>query len=172
MPNDILSKLALGDLRTIGKSEEVVNEVLNNPHLISKLLLGLENDNKGIRMRSADVLEKVVKQLPGTLDNNVNTVIELAKKADQQEVQWHLAQIVTYISLNPSQARKFAEIILNYYLDSKSSIVKVFSLTALVHLSKLTKLESINVKELVNKALKSDKSSISTRAKKLVKEIK
>jgi hypothetical protein len=60
----ILEKLKGGDLRSIGRSEEVVQDILENSTLFKAVFEGLLDDDARIRMRSADVLEKVSSKHP------------------------------------------------------------------------------------------------------------
>ena len=48
----ILSKLKGGDRRSIGTVEQVVKEVLNNPHLFNDVFEGMVDNDPVIRMRS------------------------------------------------------------------------------------------------------------------------
>lgn len=57
--SDILSKLKGGDLRSKGKSEEVVADILNQPFLFGEVFEGMLNDDPVVRMRAADAIEKV-----------------------------------------------------------------------------------------------------------------
>ena len=60
----ILQKLKKGDRRSIGRSNEVVADVLANPRLFRIVFSGLFVDDPGVRMRSADVSEKVTTRRP------------------------------------------------------------------------------------------------------------
>ena len=55
----ILKKLAGGDRRSIGRSNEIVAEVLRHPSRLSHLFEGLANDDPLVRMRAADAIEKI-----------------------------------------------------------------------------------------------------------------
>ena len=58
---DILEKLRGGDLRSIGRANEVAHEVENNSTLFGAVFSGLYDSDPVVRMRSADVIEKVTK---------------------------------------------------------------------------------------------------------------
>jgi len=49
----ILQKLKGGDLRSIGRAEEVVQDILNNPVLFAEVFEGMLDDDPLVRMRSA-----------------------------------------------------------------------------------------------------------------------
>jgi len=52
--NRIEKLLSVGDLRTTGKSEEVVKLVLSNPQLFEDVINAILTDDPGIRMRASD----------------------------------------------------------------------------------------------------------------------
>ena len=55
---DILEKLRGGDLRSIGRADEVAEDMIENPILFEAVFEGLFDGDPIIRMRSADALEK------------------------------------------------------------------------------------------------------------------
>jgi len=60
----ILQKLKGGDLRSIGRAEEVVQDILNNPVLFAEVFEDMLDDDPLVRMRSADALEEVSSRYP------------------------------------------------------------------------------------------------------------
>jgi hypothetical protein len=54
-----LNKLAEGGRRSIGKSNEVVVDVIRNPSLLGLVFQSMLSDDPLIRMRSADPIEKI-----------------------------------------------------------------------------------------------------------------
>ena len=64
---DILEKLKGGDRRSIGRVEEVVQDVLSDPSLFRALFKGLSSGDPVIRMRSADAVEKITATHPDYL---------------------------------------------------------------------------------------------------------
>jgi len=59
--NDIIDKLRGGDIRSIGRANDVVDEVRKNPQLFGYVFAGLYDSDPVVRMRAADVIEKVKK---------------------------------------------------------------------------------------------------------------
>lgn len=51
----ILQKLKGGDLRSIGRVEEVVQDILNNPVLFTEVFEGMLNDDPLVRMRNVNI---------------------------------------------------------------------------------------------------------------------
>jgi hypothetical protein len=61
---DILEKLQGGDLRSIGRANEVAQAVQEDPTLFEAVFRGLYDRDPVVRMRSADVIEKATKIQP------------------------------------------------------------------------------------------------------------
>ena len=119
----ILEKLRGGDLRSIGRANEVAQEIEDNPALFESVFEGLADDDAVIRMRSADVIEKASQIKPELLSGYIQQVISILATATQQEVCWHMAQVAPRLKCNESEEN---EIIgsLKRYLLHKSKIVQ------------------------------------------------
>jgi hypothetical protein len=122
-------------MRSIGRTDEVVNDVLSDPGLFPILFNAMFDGDPLIRMRAADGVEKVTGQHPEWLiPFKERTIRELAG-IDQQEVRWHTAQILARLVLNPEERREVFRILLGY-TQEKSSIVRTFAMQALVDITK------------------------------------
>ncbi len=99
----LLKKLQGGDRRSIGKVDEVVDQVLRSGFLFEELIDGMLVDDPLIRMRSADAVEKITRLKPEWLKPYKKILIQLANISSQQEVRWHMAQILPRLSLDPGE---------------------------------------------------------------------
>ncbi len=131
---NILKKLEGGDLRSIGRSEEVVTDVLADPTLFGELLEGMLDDDPLIRMRAADAVEKVTVEHPEYLRPYKKKLIQQVAKIDQQEVRWHAAQLFSRLELSKAERRLVVNI-LSDYLKDESKIVKTFAMQALADIA-------------------------------------
>lgn len=96
--SQVLQKLKDWDLRSIGKADEAVQDILNAPQLFGEVFEGMLNDDPRVRMRSADALEKVSSKHPEYLQPFKNWLINEIAKIKQQEVRWHVAQMFSYFN--------------------------------------------------------------------------
>ena len=128
--DSILKKLQGGDRRSIGKVDEVVDQVLGTATLIEELINGLFVNDPVIRIRTADAVEKISLVRPDLIKPYKKTLIQLAGDTDQQEIRWHMAQILPRLTLKPAD-RKIIVDVLYAYLSDKSKIVVTFTLQAL-----------------------------------------
>lgn len=132
--NDILQKLEGGDRRSIGRVDEVVADVLEDPSLFDALFQGIYSDDPLIRMRAADAVEKISVEQPDYLQSYKQELLQMVSQVEQQEVRWHLAQMIPRLDLTAAERHSALEILIGY-LDDESKIVKTFSMQAMADLA-------------------------------------
>jgi lambda repressor-like predicted transcriptional regulator len=115
------------------RTEEIIAEVLGTPSRFDELFQCLLDDDPIVRMRAADVTEKVTIHHPEWLQPYKRTLIGKVAAIEQQEVRWHVAQMIPRLNLTALERERVVKILLGY-LGDKSAIVKAFSLQALTDL--------------------------------------
>ncbi len=170
--NNILEKLKGGDLRSVGRSDEVVEDILKKPSLFREVFEGIFNDDPRVKMRSADALEKVSSARPKYLQPFKNKLINEVSKIEQQEVQWHTAQMFSYLKVNKKERDVVIKILLNYINTSKSNIVKVFSMQTLANFAKEDKTLRSKIIKIIENLMKKGSPAIVGRGKKLINKLK
>ena len=132
--HEILNLLTGGDRRSIGRVQEVVAEVLREPSLFGEVFYGMLSDDPLISMRAADAIEKITAQHPDYLQPYKDVLITQVASRNQQEVRWHVAQLIPRLQLDQHERDLLFEV-LRTYLSDPSAIVKTFSLQALADLA-------------------------------------
>ena len=120
---DLLSDLAGGDRRSIGRVSAVVPFVLDHPEQLPVLIEGMESEDEVLRMRCADAAEKISISKPDWFVPLRSRLLRLARTSAQQELRWHIAQMLPRIGLDAFQ-RDVAIAVLLEYLSDKSRIVR------------------------------------------------
>lgn len=166
----LLSKLAGGDRRSIGNANKVVRQVLRQPELIEVLLDGLLSADPIIRMRSADVVEKATSKHPDYLQPYKGKLIHQIAKIDQQEVRWHVAQMLPRLKLSQREREAVFSILVEY-LDDNSKIVKTFSMQALADLARDDEDLRKKVTTILQDLILTGSPAMKSRGKKLIKEL-
>ena len=131
----LLHKLEGGDRRSIGRSNEVALKILKEPSLFHVLIDGLRIDNPIIKMHASDAMEKVTLEHPEYLLPYKRQLMELAANSEQNEVRWHMAQMLPRLKLNHKETISFVNILLAY-LSGNSSIVNTFVMQAFSDIAK------------------------------------
>ncbi|MBN1904766.1 MAG: hypothetical protein JW927_06685 [Deltaproteobacteria bacterium] len=149
----ILEMLRGGDKRSIGRSNEVVKIVLNEPGLFDTLFSGMLSDDPLISMRSADAVEKITALYPEYLKPYKKILLTTLAKAEQPEIRWHVAPMLARLSLTTLEQKAVIEE-LRVYMNDKSSIVKTMAMQAIYDLTEryeaLRPLALLFIKELVD----------------------
>ena len=164
----ILNKLKGGDLRSIGKADEVVAEILKNPSFFKSVLGGIASSDPLVRMRSADVIEKVSLKHPEYLQPFKSRLINNFSKIEQQEVRWHLAQMFSYIKVTRKERDKITKILLSWIENDKSKIVKTFSMETLACFAERDKSIKKKVVKIIKGLMEMGSPAMVSRGKKLL----
>ncbi len=167
----ILQKLKGGDLRSIGRAEEVVQDILNNPVLFAEVFEGMLDDDPLVRMRSADALEKVSSKHPEYLQPFKNRLIREVSPVRQQEVRWHVAQMFSYLEADKAERDEIIRILLSYLDTDKSKIVKVCSMQALSELAQKDEAIRPKVVRKLEEIVEAGSPAMISRAKKLLAKL-
>jgi hypothetical protein len=168
--SDILQKLAGGDRRSIGRANEVVSDVLNDTSLFEVVFQGMHHDDPVIRMRCADAVEKITATHPEDLEPYKHKLIEEVARIGQQEVRWHVAQMIPRLELSQAE-RAIAVQILTSYLKDKSRIVKTFAMQALADLAEEHADLRAQVSELLKQLVQTGSPAMSSGGQKLLAKL-
>ena len=167
----ILDKLRGGDLRSIGRTDEVVQEVLNTPTLFDELFNGMRHDDPHVRMRAADAVEKITAKHPEWLGPYKSEIIRKIARLEQQEVRWHVAQMIPRLELTEAEREKVFEILL-IFLKDKSNIVKTFSMQALADLAEQDKRLCARVVPIIEELSRTGSPAVKSRGGKLLSKLR
>ena len=168
----ILHKLKGGDLRSIGRAEEVVQDILRSPSLFGEVFDGMLNDDPLIRMRSADTLEKVSSKHPEYLQPYKTRLISEVSKIKQKEVRWHVAQMFSRLEINDRERDRMIKILLSYIDTSESKIVKTFSMQTLADLAKRDEAIRPQIIKILKNLVGTGSAAMKNRGNKLINKLK
>lgn len=165
-----MRKLEGGDLRSIGRSDEVVQDILKNPALFEEVFNGLLHMDPKIRMRSADAIEKVSSKHPEYLQPFKSRLIDEVSQVSQQEVRWHVAQMFSSLDVTATEKDRMVDILLFYLETEQSKIVKVCSIQSLANIAKKDEKYKPQVVQRLQEIVGTGSPALVSRAKKLLKE--
>ena len=167
---NVLSLLRGGDRRSIGDVQQVVATVLDDPSLFDLLFGGISGDDPVVRMRAADAVEKITADHPEYLGPYKERLLSQVAEIDQQEVRWHVAQMLPRLELS-AQEREVAVEILLAYLEDGSKIVKTFSMQALADLAEQDAILRPQVVELLEALVQTGSPAMKSRGRKLLQNL-
>jgi HEAT repeat protein len=159
-----------GDRRSIGQSNRVVRLILGQPKRFAELLECLWSDDPVVRMRAADAAEKISAQRPELVHPFKAELLGLARETTQQELRWHLAQLIPRLPLTRAE-RQRAIALLKEFLNDRSSIVKTFALQGLAELAHGNPKLQADVIAVLEQASRTGTPAMKARARKLLPQL-
>ncbi|MGB9440044.1 MAG: hypothetical protein WCB15_19005 [Desulfobacterales bacterium] len=169
--NKIQNLLKIGDLRTTGKSDEVVKLVLSKPPIFKEVVNAILTDDPGIRMRASDAAEKITRIHPEWLNPYKKLLLNEIAKIKQQEVRWHTAQMLPRLKLTKTERKRAFGLLLTY-LEDKSRIVKTSTMQALADIAIQDNTYLNQVNRLLSSLIKEGSPAMKARGKKLLLTLK
>jgi hypothetical protein len=166
----ILRKLSGGTRRSLGRTDEIVAEVLKNRRLFPHLVAALDSEDEVVRMRAADAIEKITAERPELLRPFKKKFLAIANRTQQQEVRWHAAQILPRLKLTSSERAAVVEILFDYLRD-RSSIVKTFAMQALADLAAMDPQLQSKIRPLLEELTQIGTPAMRARGRKLLKSL-
>jgi hypothetical protein len=166
----ILERLRGGDRRSIGESNEVVTFVAKFPKFFPELIAGLWSDDRFVRMRAADAVEKVTRSRHDLIHPYKKELLSLLANAEERELRWHVAVMLIRLPLTDTE-RQFGASVLLKYLEDNSSIVKTFALQGLGDLAQIDDSLRPTVVGLLRRAARNGTPAMKARSRKLLVQL-
>lgn len=164
--------LSVGKINSLGRTQEVVDIVLNDKSSLAELYNCLFEDDQWLRMRAGDALEKVCRVHPEWFISYLPKLFAETASINQPSVQWHLAQMLGEIEL-PSDYQQKANKLLckNVSTTDVDWIVSANSMITLVQFAKSQKIDAKIVIKLIKIQQHHHSNAVSKKATKLLTEL-
>ncbi|MFA9400656.1 MAG: hypothetical protein ACERKT_06045 [Acidobacteriota bacterium] len=117
--------LAGGHRNSLGRTGEVVTEVLADRARLEELFAALRSPDELVRMRAGDALEKACRERPEWFAPHADRILTEVGGIDQPSVQWHSAQMLQHLGqgLDAGQRDRATALVRGYLTDSDDWIV-------------------------------------------------
>ncbi len=156
--------------RQQGKPQALVDLIAANSAAFPELVFGLWHVEGYVRERAADAIEKITKEHPRYLQPFKAELLGLMAEARPAPVRWHLAQMVSRLTLNKKE-RLRAVGLLRGYLGDRSSIVRAFAMDGLVDLTRPDPVLFAETVEMIRVSIKTGTPAMRARGKMLLKQL-
>lgn len=163
----VLGKLAGTDRRSIGRADEVAEEIAADQALFDQVFAALFCGDPVLRMRAADAVEKASRRRPERLHPHKEALLREVARIGQQEVRWHVAQMLPRLPLDEKE-RERAIATVEGWLGDRSTIVRVNALQALAGLARGNPVQEAKVRRRLQEVLESGSPAEKARARKLL----
>lgn len=157
------------DLRSIGKANEVVKLVTSDPLLFDEVFNGIFHEDKVIRARCADAVEKVAKKYPDYIQKKKKIILKNLPYFNQKEVLWHVALMLGYMKLTAKEMAGASEFLFLWLNKEKSIIVKVMCMQTLADYALKNRNMLKSVIDEIRKQMINGAPAIKARGKNLIK---
>jgi hypothetical protein len=157
------------DLRSIGKSDEVVKLVTSDPLLFDEVFNGIFHEDKVVRARCADAVEKVAKKFPEFIQKKKKIILKNLPDFNQKEVLWHIALMLGYMKLTTKEIAKASEYLFLWLNKEESIIVKVMCMQTLADYALKNRNMLKSVSNEIRKQMINGAPAIKARGKNLLK---
>jgi len=170
MTVDFRTQLFGGNKRKLN-NQPVIDAVVYDPAKVGELFECVIDEDEYVRMRASDALEKICRSDPSLVQPLKTRVLHEMSVIDQPSVQWHYAQIVDQLHLNPQETAEVIRKLQSNFEMYDDWITRGITMEVLgnfaVHDDALRAYLMPRLEELT----KDKKVSISTHAQKVVKKL-
>ena len=127
-------KLKSNDLRSIGKSNQIENQIHNQSDF-DLLFKNTFSAERSVAMQAIDAIEKITSTDYNYLKKHKTEILSFLKTSVNKEFQWHLAILVTRLPLSRKELGIVWDHLSRWALDKKQSrIVRVNSTQGMFNL--------------------------------------
>lgn len=165
--SDFKRYLKGGDLRSIGDVDKIIS-MIKDQKSFDDLVNYISSSDRLMTMRAADALEKISLDHPEYLHKHKDQLINLIEKAQEKELKWHLALMITRVPLKDQEVVIIWPFLKSWVLDRKESrIVRVNALEAMHNISKCKTDLQQELHGIISQLLLENVPSLNARIKKL-----
>jgi hypothetical protein len=167
---NVVDKLRGGERRSIGQANEVAKEISGDRKKFAQVFAAMTDEDAVVRMRAADAMEKASAAIPELLQLFAREMLHKVAAVEQQEVRWHVAQMLPRLRLKPRD-RGLAVAILLEYLEDRSSIVRTFAIQGLADFAVQDERLRARVIPILEKLTSTGSPAMRARGRKLLKTL-
>jgi hypothetical protein len=166
MPKSVRDQLLGGTRTSVGQAESVVKKALASVPLRREIYQLFLDDDPVVAMRASYVAMKMAQSDPATTHEFKNL-----SNYTQQEVRWHVPQLLVYMKLTQAERRKAYAVIMEWSETDTSKIVAYYGLQAAANFAEV---DDALLEDLIPRLRKLNArgaKSVSNRCKKIAKQL-
>ena len=167
----VRGKLTGGTRTSVGSAEEVIQKFVKNKAGLSVIYDLFLDEDPVVAMRASYVAMKVAEQKPDSVEPFAKDLLKNLHLYTQQEVRWHIPQLLAHLNLTLAQRRKAYEVLMEWSETDKSKIVGYYSLQTAANFAETDDKLLQDFIPRLKKANKLGAKSIQNRCKKIAKQL-
>ena len=171
MPKSVREQLAGGTRTSVGDAEQVVKKALASVPLRREIYELFLDDDPVVAMRASYVAMKLAQSDPATAQEFKKMLLKNLSHYTQQEVRWHVPQILVHMKLTAAERRKAYEVVMEWSETDASKIVAYYGLQAAADFAEVDDALLEDFIPRLRKLNARGAKSVSNRCKKIAKQL-
>ena len=171
MPKSVREQLAGGTRTSVGEAEQVVKKALSSSALRDEIYDLFLDDDPVVAMRASYVAMKLAQSDPATAQEFKKMLLKNLSLYRQQEVRWHVPQILVHMKLTAAERRKAYEVVMEWSETDASKIVAYYGLQAAADFAEVDDALLEDFIPRLRKLNARGAKSVSNRCKKIAKQL-
>ena len=167
----VRDKLTGGTRTSVGSADEVIQKLLKNSAGLPAIYDLFLDEDPVVAMRASYVAMKVAEQKPDSVEPFAKQLLKNLDLYIQQEVRWHVPQLLAHLKLTLAQKRKAYEVLMEWSETDKSKIVGYYSLQTAANFAEADDKLLRDFIPRLKKLNKTGAKSIQNRCKKIAKQL-
>ena len=164
-------KLSGGTRTSIGNADTVIQALLKNPSGLSEVYDLFLDLDPVVAMRSSYIAMRVAEQNPDSVKPFTKDLLKNLESYTQQEVRWHIPQLLAHLDLTKTQKRRAYEVVMDWAETDKSKIVGYYGFQAAADFAETDEVLLQDFIPRIRAANKTGAKSIQNRCKKIAKQL-
>jgi hypothetical protein len=164
-------KLSGGTRTSIGNADTVIQALLKNPSGLSEVYDLFVDLDPVVAMRSSYIAMRVAEQNPDSVKPFTKDLLKNLDSYTQQEVRWHIPQLLVHLDLTKAQKRRAYEVVMDWAETDKSKIVGYYGFQAAADFAETDEVLLQDFIPRIRAANKTGAKSIQNRCKKIAKQL-
>ena len=171
MPKSVREQLAGGTRTSVGEAEQVVKTALTVVPLRREIYELFLDDDPVVAMRASYVAMKLAQSDPATAQEFKKMLLKNLSLYRQQEVRWHVPQILVHMKLTAAERRKAYEVVMEWSETDARKIVAYYGLQAAADFAEVDDALLEDFIPRLRKLNARGAKSVANRCKKIAKQL-
>jgi outer membrane PBP1 activator LpoA protein len=163
--------LSGGTRTSVGEADLVIRKLLRGPSGLAEIYKLFLDEDPVVAMRASYVAMRVAEQKPETVEPFAKDLLKNLELYTQQEVRWHIPQLLVHLDLTKAQKRRAYEVVMEWAETDKSKIVGYYGFQAAADFAETDQALLQNFIPRIRKANKTGAKSTQNRCKKIAKQL-
>jgi hypothetical protein len=163
--------LSGGTRTSLGEADHVIRQLLEDDSKLNEIYELFLDEDPAVAMRASYVAMRVAEQNPDSVKPFESDLLKNLDLYTQQEVRWHVPQLLVHLELTKAQRRRAYDVIMNWAETDKSKIVGYYGFQAAADFAALDEQLLEDFIPRIRNANKTGAKSIQNRCKKIAKQL-